>query len=452
MRAYLEAVQEQIRWKRARPVLIRELERHLADQRDAFLQEGKSPEEAERLAVRDMGDPVTVGTELDAVHRPRPQWGLLGLTIALAAAGAVLRVVFRQPYVREALVVSRALSTLGLGTAVMLGMYFLDVSRLVWHARAIYVGALAVGIATLYITAAQGVAYYTQYILLLYPIAYAFWLYTWRNIRWKGVFLSILGGVPLAAVCCLTPSSFGLFVLLFSGLALTLYAAGRDWFGVGCWKGLAAVLAVPAVMLTYLLSRGYLNSFLGRVQIALHPMQDKKAKGFMGFILQALWQDVPPLRQHGSVGIAVHAGARVRVLTSGGQEMRPIDFSHDFLPASMAAAWGWVPLLVLLAALGGRFLWLLVKGLRQSYLPGRLVVLAVTLTLGLQTLFSAALNFGFVLFSASLPLVVGNFQTVVDMALIGLALSVFRGDSVAREEPGGPLPQRKRLRLRIEYQ
>ena len=47
MRAYLEAVQEQIRWKRARPVLIRELERHLADQRDAFLQEGKSPEEAE---------------------------------------------------------------------------------------------------------------------------------------------------------------------------------------------------------------------------------------------------------------------------------------------------------------------------------------------------------------------------------------------------------------------
>lgn len=172
----------------------------------------------------------------------------------------------------------------------------------------------------------------------------------------------------------------------------------------------------------------------------------------MGFILQAFWQDVPPLRQHGSVGAAVHAGVRVRVLTSGGQEMRPIDFSHDFLPASMAVAWGWVPLLVLLAALGVLFLWLLVKGLRQSYLPGRLVVLAVTLTLGLQTLFSAALNFGFVLFSASLPLVVGNFQTVVDMALIGLALSVFRGDSIAREESAKPLRPRKRLRVKLEYQ
>ena len=39
-----------------------------------------------------MGDPVSVGTELDRLHRPRPQWGLLGLTIALACVGALLRV------------------------------------------------------------------------------------------------------------------------------------------------------------------------------------------------------------------------------------------------------------------------------------------------------------------------------------------------------------------------
>ncbi len=450
MRAYLEAVQEQIRWKRARPVLIRELERHLEDQRDAFLQEGKSPEEAERLAVRDMGDPVTVGTELDAVHRPRPQWGLLGLTIALAAAGAVLRVVFRQPYVREALVVSRALSTLGLGTAVMLGMYFLDVSRLVRHARAIYVGALAVGIATLYITAAQGVAYYTQYILLFYPIVYAFWLYTRRSSGWKGIFLSILGGVPLAAVCSVVPSMTGLSLLLLSGLVLTLWAAGRDWFGVGRWKGICAVLVLTFGGLTYLLLKGYLNSFLLRVMIALRPELEKERRGYMGWMLNMFWEDVPPLRiVSGEAAMSVNAGARV---FGGGQEMRPIDFSHDFLPASMAVAWGWVPLLLIVAALAGLLLWLLVKGLRQSYLPGRLAVLAVVLTLGLQTLFSVALNLGFVLFSASMPLVVGNLQTVADMALIGLALSVFRGDSVAREEPGGPLPQRKRLRLRIEYQ
>lgn len=446
--AYLEAVQGQIRWKRARPLLVRELERHLEDQRDDFLKEGKAPDEAERLAVEDMGDPVTVGTELDRMHRPRPQWGLLGLTIALAAIGVVLRVLFRQSYVQQ-MGIMRFLASLGLGTVAMLGMYFFDVSRLVRHARAVYIGTLAM---TVLLRAVLYPTYYNALMSALYPLIYALWLYSFRGKGWKGFVLVILGGVPLAVSCEVIPSMSSLSVLLLSGLVVTLYAVGRDWFGVGRWKGLASALAIPALLLTWLLSQGYLSSLRGRLQIALHPEQDKLGRGFRGFVLQAFWQDVPPLRQHGSVGAAVHAGVRVRVLTSGGQEMRPIDFSHDFLPASMAAAWGWVPLLVLLAALGGLFLWLLVKGLRQSYLPGCLVVLAVTLTLGLQTLFSAALNFGFVLFSASLPLVVGNFQTVVDMALIGLALSVFRGDSVAREEPGGPLPQRKRLRLRIEYQ
>ena len=139
--AYLEAVQGQIRWKRARPLLVRELERHLEDQRDDFLKEGKAPDEAERLAVEDMGDPVTVGTELDRIHRPRPQWGLLGLTIALAAIGVVLRVLFRQSYVQQ-MGITRFLASLGLGTAAMLGMYFFDVSRLVRHARALYIGTL----------------------------------------------------------------------------------------------------------------------------------------------------------------------------------------------------------------------------------------------------------------------------------------------------------------------
>ena len=91
--AYLETVAEQIRWKRARPVLVRELEQHLTDQRDAFVKAGKPEDEAEQLAVEDMGDPVEVGAALDAVHRPRPQWGLLGLTIALAAVCTALRLV-----------------------------------------------------------------------------------------------------------------------------------------------------------------------------------------------------------------------------------------------------------------------------------------------------------------------------------------------------------------------
>lgn len=73
VRGYLDAVEAQIRWKRARTVAARELETHLEDQQEEFLAEGHPPEEAERLAVEDMGDPVAVGADLDRLHRPRPQ-------------------------------------------------------------------------------------------------------------------------------------------------------------------------------------------------------------------------------------------------------------------------------------------------------------------------------------------------------------------------------------------
>lgn len=448
--AWLEAVQSQIRWKRARPVLIRELERHLEDQRDAFQKGGKPSEEAERLAVEDMGDPVTVGTELDRVHRPRPQWGLLALTIVLAVIGAVLRMMFRQPYVMENVVLSKDLASLALGTAAMLGMYFLDVSRLVRHARALFGGGVVVSLLPLVFLHSRYCTYCITLAAALSPLTYALWLYSFRSRGWKGFLLTILGGGFLALSSGYWFSLSGTFILLFSGLVVTLYASGRDWFGVGRRKGVGAVLAVVFCVLAYSLFKGYLNSFLLRVLVALRPELEPQHRGYMGWMLKTFWVDVPPLRSvSGEAAMSVNAGARV---FGGGMAMRPIDFSHDFLPASMAVAWGWVPLALLLAALVSLLLWLLAKGLRQSYLPGRFVVLAIVLTLGFQTLFSAALNFGFVLFSASLPLVVGNFQTVVDMTLIGLALSVFRGDSIAREEPAGPLRPRKRLRVKLEYQ
>lgn len=448
IKGYLAIVQEQIRWKRAQPVLLRELEQHLEDQRDDFLKEGKCPEEAERLAVQDMGDPVTVGTELDAVHRPRPQRGLLALTIALALVGAVLRVSFRPggsvgaAYPLPATVLRNSLAALVLGTGAMLGMYFLDVSRLARHARAVYAIALAAGLLPLWIFPdVQNAAYYTRYEVLLYPVAYAFWFYSFRGKGWLGLFLTVLGGVPLAVVCVMAPFVTGLLLLLFSGLVLTLFAACQDWFGVGRRNGLCAVLGAAFSVLAYLAFHGYFTTLSRRLQIALHPELDPQGRGFAGWVLRQLLEGLLPVQNHPNA-----SGAAFGLWGS------PIQLGHDFLPAQMAVQWGWLPFLLLVAALMALLAWLLVKGLGQKYLLGRFVVLAVVLTLAGQLLFSVALNLGFVLFAAGLPLVVGNLQTVLDMALIGLALSVFRGASIGRDEPAGLPRARKRLRIRLEYQ
>ena len=48
---YLQAVGQEIRWRRARRQLTRELSDHIADQEADFLSQGMDPQEAARRAV-----------------------------------------------------------------------------------------------------------------------------------------------------------------------------------------------------------------------------------------------------------------------------------------------------------------------------------------------------------------------------------------------------------------
>ena len=65
MDEYLKTLLEQIRCKKARPYVKQEFQDHIEDQIEANMQAGMDREQAEREAVRDMGDPVETGISLD---------------------------------------------------------------------------------------------------------------------------------------------------------------------------------------------------------------------------------------------------------------------------------------------------------------------------------------------------------------------------------------------------
>ena len=71
--------------------------------------------------------------------------------------------------------------------------------------------------------------------------------------------------------------------------------------------------------------------------------------------------------------------------------------------------------------------------LRQRDRAAGLLALAALLPLGLQTVFAVMLNLGFVAFSAQIPLLTGNLHSIVDCALLGAALSVFRSETILRD-------------------
>ena len=61
MDEYLKTLLEQIRCKKARPYVKQEFQDHIEDQIEANMHAGMDREQAEREAVRDMGDPVETG-------------------------------------------------------------------------------------------------------------------------------------------------------------------------------------------------------------------------------------------------------------------------------------------------------------------------------------------------------------------------------------------------------
>lgn len=87
---FLNEVTDQISWKPLRPSIRLELEEHIEDLADELKSEGIESEEAILQAVRQMGDPILIGTDLNAVHHIRRIPVITVLSLLLLLAGFIL--------------------------------------------------------------------------------------------------------------------------------------------------------------------------------------------------------------------------------------------------------------------------------------------------------------------------------------------------------------------------
>ena len=140
MDEYLKTLLEQIRCKKARPYVKKELQDHIEDQIEANMQAGMDREQAEREAVRDMGDPVETGISLDSVHRPQVAWKLLGIIVLISIAGVLIHAGIAGKISENAAAGSdRYVFHVVIGLAVMMILYLLDYTVLARSSKIIAV-------------------------------------------------------------------------------------------------------------------------------------------------------------------------------------------------------------------------------------------------------------------------------------------------------------------------
>ena len=284
---YLAAVGAQIRWRRARRPLLRELSNHMEDQAAEYRAQGMGEDEALTKAAAEMGDPEAVGRDLDRLHRPQNRWGLALAALVLTLMGVSVQFLIYQAggqgtmdlYARQAAAVPAAL-------AVLATVWFSDCTLLFrrrWAAPLLLFSAIP---AVLFLCRTSPTEQWSglHYCALLLPALYAAWICRFQG---RGEGWALLCGLaalalslPILQFSSITASGLALFGML----AVLGAAVELGWFSGKRWRGLLLAWGPAAVLAAVWLAAS--PRAAERAAVFLHPEQDPAGAGFLFLALR----------------------------------------------------------------------------------------------------------------------------------------------------------------------
>ncbi len=457
MEEYIKVLLEQIRCKKAHPMIEEEIRNHIEEQTAANMKAGMAKEQAVREAVLDMGDPVEAGVALDGIHRPQIAWDMILLMAVISLISVAIHIVIGMGAEEigaqsQHLYVMRSIEYVGIGFLLMLIVYRLDYSILgkygklcafVFLAGALFFTWDMVTSAQLVIgtSSVNGQSYISMGAMLLSPKNFTFLyvpvygavLYQYRKTGWKGIIGALLFlAVPVWFVWHIPCVCAAVQLLVILSVMLTA-AVIKDWFLVpkkiflSMYWGM--MLLLPAAI-TFLAVNGRLFAPYQQMRIQMFLNGNSRESDYIGRMLSEYL-----------------AGSRI----FGNSEMEMAghlpnyysDYILTFLSGyfGIAAACAICILICVIAAKAFRI------SFGQSNQLGMMIGMGCSLTLFSNTVINVAENFRLLPTTESfLPFFSHNGSgIIVSYILIGFVLSVYRYKNIPVSFHGEP---RSLLRVR----
>ena len=448
-RRYIQTVTEQIRCKRALPLVTKELEDHIEDQKSDYMAEGMNPSEAEEAAVREMGDPVEVGIEMDRIHRPKMAWKMIGLITVLNLVGILLMYCLRTSALADAgnnqgdvewiasgmggnIDYLKSIAWTFAGMACMIGICYVDYSWIGKYAKqlaGIWIVAMGLGIfmGAVYINGAvYGIPFLFGRALPLRPLLYlivplyAAILYSMRSKKtgYIGIAKAVLWQVlPIWFVLRIPNLSMAVSVE-FTFLILLSIAVWKGWFEVNKKGTLitiwSLVILLPAAGMMLLFKMGYVRGYqTARLSAFIHT-EGNDAGTFWGTIRNMV------------------SGAH---LTGRGDYDKIWFFNRDYMLAFIIHYYGILAAVLVIAVIGAVLIWFLQKAGHQKNQLGMIMGTGCVVVLFTQFIGYAVENLGyFPLSNNYCPfLTAGGSGIMISYMMFGILLSIYRYQNVLVE-------------------
>lgn len=415
---FLEQVTSYIRSKEARSYVEEELQHHLTHSKQAWVNKGYSPKEAEQKAIAEMGSAVQLGKSMDKIHRPKWDFWLLGAVILLIVASfiPILTTDFSQQFGSDMsrYFVEHKIIHIILAVAIIVTIMYFDYRKLQRYSMYIYAVALLLFLVLLlfpnYIIHGEAmfkigpirIQAWTLLPLLLVAFAGFFGSHKLKFWQLAGLFLVPLYFFMALPNLAVTMFYFVVVVILFSFSAFSrkmklvvfsvVSAIGLAIFGYGVYAYHNLLAPYQTV----------------RIKAFLQPELFADSAGYMMLQLKTAL-----------------AGAG----WFGAETVSSLPEAHtDYALVQLIQSYGYIAgiaVIFVILAIAIRILWI-VRTIPKSF--GKLLVLgAVTLYSG-QSIYSIFMVFGFLpLTGVPLPFIsYGITPLLLNAFLIGLVLSVYR--------------------------
>lgn len=463
---YIDAAVSQIRARRARDMVAQELEAHIEDQAACYREKGMSQTEAEKEAVRQMGDPLEVGISMDQIHRPQTDWKMIVMLVFLCVLGLSLQIAFNREVVGAQLLEEGTTVSLDLFSGVPRSLLFvLPVTVALGVLVCVMDYTVILRYATWFICLVLFILWMESVVLwrdvwirlafpwnwpyLLVPL-YASLLYRYRGRGRRGfvggIFLiALLQGIMGMQKGFLAATSFFGLRFTFVLLVMLSTAVMCGWYGerrrgklLGLWGG--AFLAFCMAALWMLLSGGFRAE---RIRSILHPYDYAGGAGYYVVTMRGwlgrcrLWGNPEAAAQFAQNYLGVkYTDAS---FSPSGSNILYLFLRYGIVP-------GIIVCLIFLGSIG----YFLYRCLRQKNQLGRVTGMGCCLAFGAEFTGAMMSNLGVLPCYASIPfLSYGGIDINIWAVLMGFVFSIIRYQNLLPTERMDRT-RKYRYRLRIE--
>ena len=415
---YLNNICTHIKHSEVHQQIRLELEDHIEEITAEYISQGTPEDEAVNKAIAQMGDAAHIGKRLNQIHKPRPEWSILALTLlftslGLAALFFIQNTVLAVPFPMFEL----SLGFFFTGTVILVGIYFFDYRKIRPYSKYIYLGTMLVLTYTIFwgiqangskswLSIGPFFINFVQVSPYLFIVALAgiFDNWDWSNSKQLLYALLLLLVPPVLILGA--PSLSAAVIYLIASIVLSVVS------GLKLKHVLVVMVSGIGVLLLFIMSAPYR---LERFFVFLNPASDPQGVGYLYLQIKKAISTSGLLGQ----GFTLQPGLIPEIHT-------------DFIFTYIIYTFGWIAGFII-ASLTVLFLVRIARialVVKTNY--ARLVISGLAAIFTAQFLWNILMNLGAAPISGiGLPFIsYGGSQFVMNMAAIGLISSVYRRKNI----------------------